>query len=148
MAILLMQLGLGGLMFVVTVALQAFMLDVIIRGVPLAEKMVKGIFRFAWKPLTTGVVVLAVFCIQIAAIWLWAFLYMGLGCEPLIHLPQALYFATVTFTTLGYGDITLEESCRMLSGIEGANGFVLFGWATAFVFEVVSQIYRKEAGSI
>jgi hypothetical protein len=80
--------------------------------------------------------------------WLWALLYLALGCAPLANLSDALYFATVTYTTLGFGDIILEPSFRILSGIEAANGFLLFGWTTAFIFEVISQLYRSEARSI
>ena len=36
------------------------------------------------------------------------------------------YFSIVTFTTLGYGDITLaDHEWRLLSGIEALNGILL-----------------------
>lgn len=63
----------------------------------------------------------------------------------LLNLPDALYFSTVTFTTVGFGDIVLAPSIRMLSAIEAANGFLLFGWTTAFIFELISKIYAYEA---
>jgi hypothetical protein len=37
---------------------------------------------------------------------------------------------------------------RLLGAIEGANGFMLFGWSTAFTFEVLSHLYRKEGRDI
>lgn len=39
-----------------------------------------------------------------------------------------MYFPAVTFTTLGYGDITLSsEQWRLLIGIEALNGLLLLG---------------------
>ena len=58
-------------------------------------------------------------------------------------LEPALYFSTVTFTTLGYGDITLTEGWRLLSAFEAANGIILFGVSTAFVFAMIQKIYRS-----
>ena len=60
-------------------------------------------------------------------------------------LEKALYFSTVTYSTLGYGDIIIGEGYRMLAAIEGTNGFLLFGWTTAFIFEIISQMYKAEA---
>lgn len=90
------------------------------------------------------IIVASVFTVHVAQIWLWAFVYLAIGAEPLNDFSETLYFATVTYTTLGYGDVTLEPSFRMLSAVEGANGFLLFGWTTAFIFEVIGQLYKRE----
>lgn len=55
-------------------------------------------------------------------------------------LEEALYFSTVTLTTLGYGDITLDEQWRLFASLEAANGIILFGWSTALIFAVVQRI--------
>jgi hypothetical protein len=55
-------------------------------------------------------------------------------------LEPALYFSTVTFATLGYGDITLNESWRLLASFEAANGIIMFGWTTALIFAVVQRL--------
>ena len=56
------------------------------------------------------------------------------------YYERAVYFSIVTFTTLGYGDITLPyEEWRILSGVEALNGILLFGWTTAFLFAVVQR---------
>ena len=55
-------------------------------------------------------------------------------------------FFRVTFTTLGYGDITLvEHDWRLLSGIEALNGILLVGWTTAFLFMVVQRSWTTKA---
>ena len=62
-------------------------------------------------------------------------------------MQSALYFSTVTFTTLGYGDITLQERWKLLSSFEAVNGIVLFGVSTAFVFAVLKRLF-EEAGLV
>jgi len=89
------------------------------------------------------IAVLIVICAHIVQIWLWALLFLAIG--ELSTLEEALYFSVSAFTTLGMGDIVFSEQWRILSSIEAANGFILFGWSTAFIFEIMSQLYRKEA---
>ncbi len=145
---LFLQLVIGGLMIGATVVIHAIFLDLIIKRASIVEKIIQHLTKNFWQPFMAGAIVVAVFCVHILHIWLWALLYLMLDCAPLDILTDALYFATVTYTTLGYGDITLEPGFRMLSGIEAANGFLLFGWTTAFIFEIISQFYRREAKSL
>ena len=56
----------------------------------------------------------------------------------------ALYFSTTSFTTIGYGDVVLDKQWRLVSAIEGANGLLLFGWSTAFLFSVISRMRALE----
>ena len=71
---------------------------------------------------------------------LWAALYRGLGLFETFE--TAFYFSSVTYTTLGYGDIVPEAHWRLLATLEAANGFILFGWTTALVFAVLREIDR------
>ena len=75
-------------------------------------------------------------------------MYLLLKQIPLNDIHTAVYFSTTTMTTLGFGDITLPAPWNLLSAIEAANGFIIFGWSTAFIFEVMSQIYRGEVRSL
>ncbi len=72
------------------------------------------------------------------SLWLWARLFLVLGeFETPIN---ALYFASVSATTLGYGDSLLSEDWKLLSGFIAANGLVLFSLNTAFLFEALRRI--------
>ena len=84
--------------------------------------------------------ILGIFLIHTVEIWSWAVLYLWLG--EFKGLESALYFSTVTFTTLGFGDITLEEPWRLLTSLEAANGIILFGVSTAFVFAVLKNLFE------
>lgn len=52
-------------------------------------------------------------------------------------LEKAIYFSLVTFTTLGYGEITISSTNRILAGFEAMSGVLLLGWTTAIMFSVV-----------
>jgi hypothetical protein len=62
-------------------------------------------------------------------ILLWAWLYRRLGMFP--EWETSLYFSGVTFTTLGYGDLTLPACWRLLSVMQALNGVLMVGWSTA-----------------
>ena len=93
----------------------------------------------------TALVVFALHAIEIS-IWAGAYLAM-VPVEELASFEEAVYFSFVTFTTLGYGDITLSEGWRLLSGIEALNGILLVGWTTAMIFAVVQNIWRGLANA-
>ena len=89
-------------------------------------------------------IVLLMFNVSLLEVLLWAATYHLLnaleGFEP------AFYFSMVTFTTLGYGEIVLEEQWRLLASFEAANGIIMFGWTTAIILAAVQRIYfNKEA---
>ncbi|MCJ8191980.1 potassium channel family protein [Sphingomicrobium aestuariivivum] len=80
-----------------------------------------------WLLLALGVTV---------ALWAGLFLRLDLftGWEP------ALYFTTVTITTLGYGDIILPAEHRLLTGFLATNGLILFSMSTAFLIEFLRRV--------
>ena len=88
------------------------------------------------------VVVFGIFGLHTLEIWLYAVVYMALGALP--ALEPALYFSTVTFVTVGYGDVVLPKAWRMLSAIEAANGVILIAWSTAFLFSVTGRLRLLE----
>jgi hypothetical protein len=78
---------------------------------------------------------------------LWAFLYLLLpGISEFQSFEKAVYFSLVTFTTLGYGEITIDSTNRILAGLEAINGIMLIGWSTGFMFFVYQEILRKDVG--
>lgn len=134
----------GAFLISLTVFIHALVLDRITAALAAVWPFVKRRFYHYWKIILMIATVLAVFCAHILEIWAWAgyFLYV----KALPDLEAALYFSTVTFTTVGYGDLTLSQEWRLLGSFEAANGFMLFGWSTAYIFEIVSQLYRGELG--
>ena len=76
---------------------------------------------------------------------LWSLVYLF---NPLItalpDLETAFYFAMVTFTTVGYGDVVLTGQWRTLASIQAANGVIIFGWTTALIIYFIQHIYKEE----
>ena len=76
--------------------------------------------------------------------FLWAIMYYVIPqITEFETLEEALYFSLVTFTTLGYGDMTIGTSHRILSGIEAINGILLIGWSTTLMFSAMLQIWKR-----
>ncbi len=138
------QILLGMCMIALTVIVHTVGIIVLIRllrgrVVPTDRHM--SLFRMVCVLVFT---VLALFFAHTIEIWLWALLYIWLGAFEIIE--PALYFSTVTFTTLGFGDITLSSRWRLLSSFEAANGMILFGVSTAFVFAVIERMFQAWLG--
>lgn len=87
--------------------------------------------------------ILGISILHMLEILSWAYLYIWL--EQFESMERALYFSTVTFTTLGYGDIILDERRQLLSSLEAGNGIILFGVSTAFVFTVMKKLFEAAA---
>jgi voltage-gated potassium channel len=88
---------------------------------------------------------IALMTLHVIEIHLWALTYMlVLPGDHLDTYEKAIYFSFVTFTTLGYGDLTLSmQDWRILSGVEAMNRTLLAGWSTALLFVVVQHSWRN-----
>ena len=93
--------------------------------------------RVLWM---TAVVLLSLHMLEV---FIWASAYWLL--VPLSEIKTfetAFYFSLVTFTSLGYGDVTLGPQWRIISGMEALNGVLLVGWTTAFLYAVLQRIWK------
>ncbi len=68
---------------------------------------------------------------------LWAWVYRHVGA--IRGLADSLYFSGITFTTVGYGDITLGKCWRLLSVCQAINGVLMAGWSTAQLVFIVQR---------
>ena len=99
--------------------------------------------QFTMRTIILTAIVLT--ALHVAEIMVWAIGYLVMvPDEQLNTLEAAFYFSAVTFTTLGYGDITLDSAWRLLSGIQAINGILLVGWSTAFIFAVLQRSWQSE----
>jgi hypothetical protein len=69
---------------------------------------------------------------------LWAVLFVTLG--EFQEFGTAYYHSAVNYTSLGYGDLLLTPSWRLLGPLEAANGALMFGVSTAMVFAVAQRL--------
>lgn len=76
------------------------------------------------------------------SVWVWAATFLII--DAFKTLEPALYFAIVSFTTLGFGDVILPEPSRLLSGLCAANGLLVFGLCAAFLVEYFRQLLQAQ----
>jgi Ion channel len=88
-------------------------------------------------------VVWVLIVIHLLEIAVWALFFWWKGCLP--DAESSFYFAGVTYTTLGYGDVVLTKPWRMLGPIEGLTGILMCGLSTGFIFALVSRIHSVRA---
>lgn len=79
--------------------------------------------------------VLLILFANTVCVWLWALLFHALGVFP--TLEEAVYFSMVSFSTVGYGDVVVKHSWRILSGFVAVNGLLAFGVFTAVLIEII-----------
>ncbi len=74
-------------------------------------------------------------------IWSWAFAFFGIGAFG--DFASSFYFATATYTTLGYGDLTLGEGLRVFGTFAAITGLLTFGFSTAFLIGLISRMMPR-----
>ena len=78
------------------------------------------------------------FVAHLIEIALWAVLLVI--CGEFQEFGNAFYHSAVNYTTLGYGDLLLTPSWRLLGPLEAANGALMFGVSTAIIFAVIQRL--------
>lgn len=73
-----------------------------------------------------------------AQVWIWAWAWMHYDVFPDWNL--SLYFSMVTYATVGYGDVILDEGLRIFGTFAGVTGILAFGISTAFLVAVMTRI--------
>ena len=138
---MLINIGIGSVMMIVTTAIHATGMAITMRL--LERRMRHNIRRTRLNYLyLVGVSVWLMFLASLLEVAAWAETYLLLGAIE--GAERSLYFSTVTFTTLGYGDVLLDERWRLLGSFEAANGIIMFGWTTAVVVAVVQRVYSTK----
>ena len=138
---MLLNVTIAAFMMIVTTCIHAGGMELMLRGI---KKHRTGLKTWLRKTRIYWVVttILVMFVVALLEALAWACVYLAFGA--LKGLEQALYFSLVTFTTLGYGEIVLDERWRLLASFEAANGIIMFGWSTAIVMAVVHRVYLAD----
>jgi hypothetical protein len=73
---------------------------------------------------------------------LWAVLFVI--CGEFRDFGIAYYFSAVNYTTLGYGDLIMSPSWKLLGPLEAADGTFMFGVSTAIIFAVIVRMVQAQ----
>jgi uncharacterized membrane protein len=71
-------------------------------------------------------------------VWIWAVSFVFLGTLP--NISDAIYFALVTYTTVGYGDVTVGGGFRVFGAMAAVTGLLNFGLSTAFLVGLFERL--------
>ena len=82
----------------------------------------------------------AIILLHLLEILLWAAAFVVLGCLP--DMGTSFYFSSITYTTVGYGDVVLHEGWRNLSSAEALTGILMAGLSTGFFFTYIGRALR------
>ena len=138
---MLRELALATLMVVLTVVIHAAGLYALTRVMRLEEKaeVIARIHPMSLRGFAATLgAILGIFFLHGLEIWLYAFLYTYLGAIDTLR--DAVYFSTITYGAIGYGDAQMAEQWRLVSAIEGINGIVLIGWSTAYFITLIGRM--------
>jgi len=138
----LLQITIGTILLVICALLHILITSRVIRALqhhigPDAHPLLRGNF------VLTALVFSVFLASHTLHLYIWAFTLLALGALP--GYEAAIYFSLVTYTTVGYGDLTLGEEFRILGAMASVTGILLFGFTTAFLVSFFARLI-EEAG--
>jgi len=77
-------------------------------------------------------------------ILLWASFYRT-GCFPSWEL--AFYFSASSYSTVGYGDVVLPSTWRLLGPLESVTGVLMCGISVSVLFALVTRLLDRDIQS-
>lgn len=99
-------------------------------------------------------IIFALMGLHIAEIWCYGLAYWGLAMVPdagFVHgvhgmdrLFDAVYFSAITYSTVGFGDLSPVGAVRLLSGLEALTGLLLITWSASFTYLEMSRLWADE----
>jgi len=138
------QLLLGSLLVVATSAVHSAVTVLVLRLLRALHVEHSLMQTHLGRSSLVAATVLLLFVTALIEVTLWAATYLRVGAIE--SFEAALYFSMVTFTTLGYGDITLGEDWRLLASFQAAIGIIMFGWTTAIIVALIQRMVQLKEG--
>lgn len=97
------------------------------------------------------VVICAAFVAHLIEITLYALAYWllerylgtgAIGGSAPVDFYDYFYYSTVTYTTLGIGDIYPLEGLRLLTGMESLVGLMMITWTASFTYLSMEKFWK------
>lgn len=135
---ILVPLAVGAVVILCTIMIHALPLTATVNFVR-REKKLGRVGTGFW--IDIGIVARAILyalAAHLTEIALWAVLYVV--CGEFRDFGTAYYHSAVNYTSLGYGDLIMSPSWKLLGPLETANGMLLFGVSTAMIFAVIQRL--------
>lgn len=136
---------LGSLTIIVNMGIQCFAIVAMIRYLFKKQNMtvVKATFLSDVNMLCNMLAVL--FAGHILQFMIWAELFILLG--EFSDFNTAFYHSMVNFSSLGYGDIVMSETWRLLGALEACNGVLMFGLSAGAMLAIMASMFSRHVGT-
>jgi len=86
------------------------------------------------------------FVAHLTEIALWAALFVI--CGEFKSPELAYYHSAVNYTTLGYGNLIMTSSWKLLGPLEAVDGALMFGVSAAMIFAIAQRLMRAKFGDL
>jgi voltage-gated potassium channel len=85
-------------------------------------------------------------CLHLSEILLWAWFYRW---KCFANWESAFYFSATSYSTVGYGDLVLQQTWRVTGPLEGLTGVLMCGLSASLLFAIVTRLVERDqrAGS-
>jgi hypothetical protein len=91
----------------------------------------------------TALVALTAHLIEIT---IWGLVFIL--CGEFSQLGIAIYHSATNYTSLGYGDVIMSSSWRLLGPLETADGMLMFGVSTAMIIAILQRLVVIRFGDL
>lgn len=88
--------------------------------------------------------ILIILLTHVAEIWLFGLSYYLLlqwdafgrieGASEITAISEYVYYSTMVYTTVGFGDLVPHGPIRFMTGMEALTGLVMITWSASFTF--------------
>lgn len=99
------------------------------------------------------VLILSLLLMHVLEIWLFGGMYFllltyadvgELSGLSVINLFDTVYYSSMVYTTIGFGDIVPVGAIRLLTGMEGVTGLVMITWSASYTFLVMLKTWNLD----
>ena len=134
-----------------TIVIHGFALIAVLHTVHSEYLLGRAGIRF-WRDLAIIAMVIQLALVaHLVEVALWAVVLIL--CGEFTRFAGAFYESAMNYTSLGYGDVVMSASWKLLGPLEAANGLLMFGVSTALIFAVIQRLVQSRlsmggAGSV
>ncbi len=133
-----MQIILGSFLLFICIAIHIYAMLNAITYLRYLRHRLQDMRRIRLWATVLGIALLAIVGANTIEVWLFAISLLTLG--GLQDFGDAIYFALVTYTTLGYGDVVLAKGYRIYGAFGAVTGLLAFGFSTAFLLSLFNRL--------
>lgn len=98
----------------------------------------------AVQPLVVSMLALMIANVLQIALWGWLFVLLG----EFEEVYAAIYHSAVNFTSLGYGDVVMNQEWKLLGPLEAANGVLMMALSAAALTAILQNVIRTQTDAI